>query len=128
MDRIFKHDQEPRCVAPMDDTDDPRLCGLAATETREADGLECTICAKHAAELDSERGPCFASHIPMTNSTDSVTVYVVTPVRLGSFITIVTADRARADKYATAKRATGLSARVTQEECPASDWAAESCK
>ncbi len=45
-----------RCIAPMSDDVDPRLCGAPATEERDVEGLVCALCAKHAAEMDAERG------------------------------------------------------------------------
>jgi len=45
-----------RCIAPMSDDVDPRLCGAPATVERDAEGLTCALCAKHAAEMDAERG------------------------------------------------------------------------
>ncbi len=46
----------PRCIAPMSDDVDPRLCGAPATAERDVEGLTCAMCAKHAAEMDAERG------------------------------------------------------------------------
>jgi hypothetical protein len=48
------------CVAPLGDVpddatlDDVRLCGAVAVTTRVIEGMECPLCARHAAEVDAE--------------------------------------------------------------------------
>ena len=42
---------ERQCIAP---TDGDALCGRPATTTRIVDGLDCALCAEHAAEYDED--------------------------------------------------------------------------
>lgn len=54
-------DTWPRyCVAPIEDVGDRRIeevrvCGRLASTSRLAEGLDCPLCAAHAAELDAEQ-------------------------------------------------------------------------
>ena len=42
------------CIAPIDDSADPVLCGEKAAEQRTIDGMVCDLCAAHAAEIDRD--------------------------------------------------------------------------
>lgn len=43
---------ERTCMFPMDDSENPPLCGAPATEERVVEELVWDLCAEHAAQVD----------------------------------------------------------------------------